>query len=86
MYIYKKKNESQQHINSKGGHFPIDLLPKSKNKYNNILKSNNYIKSNGNNNNNINKKINTSINNNRIMNNKDFSFIDIKPPPIYKTP
>jgi len=63
MYIYQKKNESQQHINSKGSHFPIDLLPKSKNKYNNILKSNNYIKSNGNNNNNINKKINTSINN-----------------------
>ena len=69
IYIYQKKNESQQHINAKSGHFPIDLLSKSKAQYNknNIMKSSNYIKSCGNNvnnNNNCNKKnVNISINN-----------------------
>ncbi len=67
--IYQKKNESQQHINAKNGHFPIDLLSKGKSQYNNnnIMKSSNYIKSSGNNintsDNGNKKKVNISLNN-----------------------
>ena len=45
MYLYKKKNESQQHMNSLGMYFPIDLLKNNKySKFINNVKSNNYIK------------------------------------------
>ena len=51
MYLYKKKNESQQHMNSLGMYFPIDLLKNNKySKFINNVKSNNYVKYNGNNN------------------------------------
>ena len=70
IYLYKKNNESTQHINKNinmNGNFPIDLLNKqNNNKYtkyynknkNNIINSmnNNYI--------NNNKNINTSVNSN----------------------
>ena len=68
MYLYKKNNESTQHINKNiniNGNFPIDLLNKQTYKYgklynknkNNIINSmnNNYI---------INKNANTSVNSN----------------------
>ena len=65
MYLYKKKNESQQFINSLGMNFPVQLLSKNKySKFNNSVKSNNSIKINKNNNKN---KNNNSINN---INNK----------------
>ena len=59
MYLYKKKNESQQHMNSLGMYFPIDLLKNNKySKFINNVKSNNYVKYNGNNNMNKNNSIN----------------------------
>ena len=68
MYLYKKKNESQQHMNSLGMYFPIDLLKNNKySKFINNVKSNNYIKYNGNNN--LNK--NNSINNTSTQFNKN---------------
>jgi hypothetical protein len=59
MYLYKKKNKSQQHMNSLGMYFPIDLLKNNKySKFINNVKSNNYVKYNGNNNMNKNNSIN----------------------------
>jgi hypothetical protein len=71
IYIYQKKNDSKKYTNSIGQHFPIDLLSKNNNQYNNLLKSNNnnHIKYNGNNN--INKNVNTSINKKNIKSSKN---------------
>ena len=71
IYIYQKKNDSKKYTNSIGQHFPIDLLSKNNNQYNNLLKSNNnnYIKYNGNNN--ISKNVNTSINKKNIKSSKN---------------
>ena len=71
MNLHKKKNESQQLINSVGIQFPIDLLHKNNNKYSKLntnIKSNNSIKINRNSN--INKN-NTTTNNKNCLYNKN---------------
>ena len=74
MYLYRKGNESQKHVNSLGGYFPDFLLYKNKNQFakNDILKSNKLIKYNGNNN----KNINTSINKKNNQYNKNDNSIN----------
>ena len=72
MNIYKKKNESQHHINSVGPKFPIDPLSKTNSQYINYkyLKNNNSTKYNFNNN----KKINNSHLKNTFNINKSQNF------------
>ena len=64
MYLYKKNNESTQHINKNiniNGNFPIDLLNKqNNNKYGKLYNKNK-------------NNIINSMNNNYINNNKYFS-------------
>ena len=71
MNLYKKKNESQNYINSVKSKFPIDLLSKTKShygNYNNILKNNNSTKHHQSNNK-KNKVNNSQIKNNMFKNN-----------------
>jgi len=72
MNIYKKKNESQHHINSVGSKFPIDQLSKTNSQYINYkyLKNNNSTKYSFNNN----KKINNSHLKNTFNINKSQNF------------
>ena len=83
MNLYKKKNESQNYINSVKSKFPIDLLSKTKShygNYNNILKNNNSTKHHQSNN----KK--NKINNSQIKNNmfKNSNKININKSQNYK--
>ena len=82
MNLYKKKNESQNYINSVKSKFPIDLLSKTKSHYSNyknILKNNNSTKHHQSNNkknkiNNSQIKKNIFKNNNKININKSQNY------------